>query len=84
MLEFRVLLFSYFVSFYLFLSHCSPALLSAAQEIKEKREEDLMKLKRLLDQEQATKESLQQEARAKQAALSEQLNEQLDQVNRAK
>ena len=43
-----------------------------------------MKLKRLLDQEQTTKESLQQEARAKQAALSEQLNEQLDQVNRAK
>ena len=84
MLEFRVLLFSYFVSSYLFLSHCSPPLLSAAQEIKEKREEDLMKLKRLLDQEQATKESLQQEARAKQAALSEQLNEQLDQVNRAK
>jgi len=56
----------------------------AAEEIKSKREEDLLKLKRLLDQEQAKKEELMQESRAKQAALSEQLNEQLDNANRAK
>ena len=57
---------------------------AAAEEIKSKREEDLLKLKRLLDQEQAKKEELMQESRAKQAALSEQLNEQLDNANRAK
>ena len=57
---------------------------AAAEEIKSKREEDLLKLKRLLDQEQAKKEELMQEARAKQAALSEQLNEQLDNATRAK
>ena len=51
--------------------------LIAAEEIRTKGEEDLLKLKRRLE------EAI-QEGRAKQAALSEQLNEQLDNVNRAK
>ena len=58
--------------------------IAAAEEIRTKREEDLMKLKRLLESEQVKREEAIQEGRAKQAALSEQLNEQLDNVNRAK
>merc|ERR1712212_603193 len=56
----------------------------AAEEVKSKREDDLMKLKDLLVKEQAQREKDVQDARVKQTALAEQLNEQLDQVNRTK
>lgn len=56
----------------------------AAEEIRAKREEDLMMLKRSLESESTRREEGIQEARAKHSVLSEQLNEQLDNVNRAK
>merc|ERR1719187_51515 len=49
----------------------------AAEQITAKRAEDLMHLKKLLDDEQVKREKETQDARAKQTALSEQLNEQL-------